>query len=422
MALGILAIGCGGNGDGGDTGGETRAVQGLDKCSVQIEGYYYLGAMLPYEGPWPVGMSNQNAIVQAVQEINEGGGVKDKPLGLVACNTKGDPTEGEQVLNEIVNATPTISAIVGAYRSAVTVPTSSTAIEEGIVMMSPGSTSPAITELEDDDWINRTAPSDGLQGLIASAIAQREGLSNVYVINIDDPYGNGLRRVFSEEFEAAGGTADFSNYDPSSSGYADTMVSDAMGANPDGVFLIGFFTDGASIVKTAINQGLNPDKWIFPDGLKGQEFIDNVSNDSYLNGSLGTVPASPTGPDYDAFQAKYNELWGMAPGAFNANSYDAVYLLAAAMELSEDPENRVQVRDNIPNTTMGSEVHPQEWSQATELAADGQLNYEGASGAVDINDKGDVVSDIEEWTVRDGMVETIGCWTPEAQPCGPGGG
>ena len=60
----------------------------------------------------------------------------------------------------------------------------------------PSATSPAITSLVDDGWINRSVPSDALQGKIVAAIANREGLAVIDVIDIN----NGFRRIDTDPF------------------------------------------------------------------------------------------------------------------------------------------------------------------------------------------------------------------------------
>ncbi len=413
-ALLVAVCGCGDSGP--DPADETRPVEGLSSCSVSLDGYYYIAAALPFTGPLPVGESMEDAVLQALDEINEAGGIDGRPVGLVTCDSMCDAATARGALTELAGALE-ISGVVGAACSGATIPASEIAITEGIVMISPSATSPAITGIADDGWLNRTAPSDALQGRIVSAIAQREGLSNVFVINRDDPYGNGLREVFTADFTAGGGTTDFFTYDEETPGFADAAVSAAVAAAPDAVFMISFTTDGAAIAQTMVTDGFDPGRLLFPDGLRDVSFIETVADDAFLEGALGTIPASPTGTDFNTFLDRYRTNYGEDPGPFAANSYDAAYLLAIAMALSDDPEDRVQVRDNLQRTSSGTEVHPQEWAQVLASLDAGMVNYQGASGPVDLDANGDPQSNVEEWTITAGMLETVGCWTPDATAC-----
>ncbi len=405
----------GGSGTDGGTPDETRMVTGLSMCSVALPGYYYLGASLPVTGPLPVGEGMEQAIVTALRNINANGGIDGRSVGLVSCNSACDGTRAVAALTELANASP-ISGVVGCACSGETIPASAVAIAEGIVMVSPSSTSPAITDLDDQGWVNRTAPSDALQGKIMAAIAEREGLTNVFVLNRDDPYGNGLRAVFIESLELLGGSADFLAYDGEAPGFADAAITAAAAGSPDGVFMISFTTDGAALAQTAISRAFDPGAWMFPDGLRDASFVEAVGDDAFLEGALGTIPASPTGANFATFTARYMELWAEEPGPFGANAYDAAMLIAIAMALG-DPEDRTSVRDNLRNTSTGTVVNPEQWDVFLGAASAGMVNYEGAAGPVDLDEFGDPVSSVEEWTIRAGAIETVGCWTPDATPC-----
>lgn len=413
-----LAAGCD-DGDGGDSDGgapTTREVTGLSACSVALPGYYYIGAAVPITGPLPVGESMEQAVLQALTNINANGGVDGRPVGLVTCDSACDATTATAALRELAGI-DLVSGVIGPACSGATIPASAVAISEGITIVSPSATSPAITDLADDGWVNRTVPSDSLQGKIMAAIADREGLTNVFVANRDDPYGNGLRSAFIENFELLGGSATFEAYDPDAPALADAVIVAGEAAAPDGVFLIAFTTDGAAILQTAISRGFDPGPWMFPDGLRDPSFITSVGNDGFLEGQFGTIPASPTGADFMAFLTRYQELYAEAPGPFGANAYDAAMLLAIAMALSSDPEDRTQVRDNLGNTSTGAVVGPEQWDVFVGAMAAGMVNYEGAAGAVDLDENGEPVSDVEEWTITSGSFETVGCWTPDATPC-----
>ncbi|MCB9593406.1 MAG: ABC transporter substrate-binding protein [Sandaracinaceae bacterium] len=419
----LLGTGCDGGGGGSDAGTArdaggtptTRMVTGLTSCSVALPGYYYLGAALPITGPLPVGEGMEKAILTALTNINDNGGIDGHSVGLVTCDSACDGTAARAALTELAGA-ELVSGVVGCGCSGATIPASEVAIAQGIVMISPSATSPAITDIVDDGWLNRTAPSDALQGKIMAAIANREGLTDVFVINRDDPYGNGLRDVFIENFEFLGGTTDFVTYSEDTAGFADTVIAAAEADGAPGVFMISFTTDGAAIAQTAISRGFDPGVWMFPDGLRDNSFVEAVGNDAFLEGAFGTIPASPTGANFATFSARFTELWGEGPGPFGANAYDAAMLIAISMALG-DPENRTSVRDNLRNTSTGTVVNPEQWDVFLGAASAGMVNYEGAAGPVDLDENGEPVSNVEEWTITSGAIQTAGCWTPDATPC-----
>jgi len=117
------------------------------------------------------------------------------------------------------------------------------------------------------------------------------------------------------------------------------------------------------------------------------------------------------------FAARYRELYGEAPGPFGGNAYDAAMILAMAMAMAPDPEDRVAVRDNVANVSAGDVVNVESWSDFLAVRAAGTVNYEGAAGSMDLDEFGEPSSDVEEWTITSGSFESVGCWTPDASPC-----
>jgi branched-chain amino acid transport system substrate-binding protein len=86
------------------------------------------------------------------------------------------------------------------------------------------------------------------------------------------------------------------------------------------------------------------------------------------------------------------------------NSYDAVFLLALAIEKSgsADRDGISAALREIANAP-GETILPGEWAKAKELIAAGtDINYEGASGSVEFDDVGDVAGAINYWIIEGG--------------------
>ncbi|MEM6533711.1 MAG: ABC transporter substrate-binding protein [Myxococcota bacterium] len=416
LATGI--VGCGDDDDPSTDSGETRSVSGLSECRVEVEGFYYIGGLVPFTGPLSIGDTLVNGIRQSLADINANGGVNGRPLGLMTCDSGCDGTTASSNLSELLAASPTVSGVVGAACSGATLPmVQDVATPAGLTVISPASSSPALTTVDSAGVFFRTFPSDALQGQIVSAIAEREGLSSVFVINRDDAYGTGLRDVFISEFS---GTTGAFTYDDTSATFAADAINAAQAATPDGVFLIGFQTDGAAIFREAIDQSFSPTLWLGPDGLRNATFVETVANNGALEGMSGTIPAASTGATFDTFDTRYRELFGAAPESFTSNAYDATYVLAIAMELSANPEDVAEVRSNVANVSSGTEIGPESWATLVSEIAGGatSVDYRGASGPVDFDSAGDVVAFTEEWEIQGGQFTPTACWTPSVQQIG----
>jgi branched-chain amino acid transport system substrate-binding protein len=115
-----------------------------------------IGAILPLTGEaaqW--GIPPQNAASLAVEEINAEGGVDGKRLTLLVEDSKAEPKEGVSAFNKIV-ATSDTKVVLGAVASSVTLAVAPLAERNHVVLFSPASTSPKITDAGD------YCPSPGL--------------------------------------------------------------------------------------------------------------------------------------------------------------------------------------------------------------------------------------------------------------------
>ncbi len=423
LVLALICLGAAGCGtDDGSEGAGLRTPTGLEKCTVKLDGYHYIGYAL--KGTSEKAGLVKKAVLLALTEINEAGGINGRPIGLVECDTQGDETAAQDAIAELGGVVP-MSGIVGTGASGTMVAAFDEAVAAKKVLISPAATSPQITDLDDDGYACRTAVSDSFQGNILARIAIREGFKRIFIINLDNAWGNGLRDVFTTEFNrlweedgADGVEVSGESYVDAATFDADALVTAGMDYAPDAVLLITFADTGAAVVKTATNEGWAP-AWLLTDGVKSPNLLEKVGGPEALEGALGTAPAPPIGPLYEAFDAAFQDAWAEAPFTFAATGYDATYLLAIAMAFADDPDSGEQVRDNLVKTSGGSaEILPGGWSDFLEaLDAGTAVDYRGASGEVDLDANGDVTGNIEEWAVREGEFVTEGCWTPEGTAC-----
>jgi branched-chain amino acid transport system substrate-binding protein len=138
------------------------------------------------------------------------------------------------------------SCIAGAWASADTIPTAeSVAIPDGVLLISPASTSDEITGLDDDGLVNRTAPPDSFQGPTLSKYLVEKALNGAKgkTINIgarNDAYGTGLADTFSKAWEASGRPIGKRvDYDIKLPNY-DSEAQQIVSGNPDGIVIVDF--------------------------------------------------------------------------------------------------------------------------------------------------------------------------------------
>jgi len=147
----------------------------------------------------------RNGTIMAAENINNNGGVWGGTVTLVHEDDATNPTVGASAATKLVTI-DNVDAILGSLASSVSQKVYEVAKPAGVAVMSPASTSPLFTTLDDVDLFWRTAPSDALQGKAAALYAYRDaGWRKVSVFNINNAYGNGLGDVFSSDFATRGG-------------------------------------------------------------------------------------------------------------------------------------------------------------------------------------------------------------------------
>jgi branched-chain amino acid transport system substrate-binding protein len=274
------------------------------------------------------------------------------------------------------------------------------AARDEIPLISPSSTSPEITELPDNGYVFRTAPSDAIQGaVLADTIEQEEGGTDavVSVAARNDPYGEGIANSFTEAWEAKGGTVTGEPvlYDVELSSY-NSEAGDITAGNPD-LFVIIDFEEPYNKVGPALTRtgDFDPANMWTTDGLA---FEDGVGTTSIpldtLAGASGSRPSGPeeVSPAAEAFDKLYKSAPGpKARGTFDAQNFDAVtlcVLAAVAAGSNEGPDIAEQIQ--AVASAPGDQYDYTNMADAIAALQNGEdIDFEGVSGPLDLDDNGD---------------------------------
>ena len=166
-----------------------------------------IGILVPFTGDLSdFGPAFFDAAKLAAQEINAAGGVFGQDIVLVDADTGTVEATGVESANTLIDVEG-VSAIVGAASSGVTLPIAEAVTGPAcILMISPSSTSPALTLVADNDFLFRSTISDAAQGVVLAELAIDLGFTSVCTFFVNTAYGEGLADQFKETFEALGGT------------------------------------------------------------------------------------------------------------------------------------------------------------------------------------------------------------------------
>ena len=298
-----------------------------------------------------------------------------------------------------------VAGIMGADCSGVTTAiANNVAIPNGVTMVSPSATSPALTDIDDNGYFFRTAPSDARGGEILAQTVVERGISKVAVTYTNNDYGKGLADSFSSAFTALGGTVtiDAAHEDGKGDYSAEVASLSASGANE--LVVIGYLDQGGrGIIQSSIDSGAFS-TFVLSDGMIGQSLIDNIDGD--LSGSFGTIAGSDSeGAAIFKTVASSNGIPGDGP--YEPESYDAAALMILAMQAGNSSD-RASIAANIMNVANapGKKIYPGELGKALDLLAKGKaVDYEGATG-VNFTDVGEAEGSFLEKEIKGGKFKT----------------
>lgn len=345
LFAGVLA-GCsggqnssGGNSGGGDAKGDTIKIGANLELSGEVASY---------------GQSISEGMELAIEEINDSGGVDGKKIKVVKVDNKSDNAEAASAATRLTSQ-ENVLAIIGAATSGNTIAQAQIANDTKTILLSPSGTAPNVTENEDgsiNEYVFRTSYIDPFQGTVAANFAAKElGVKTaaIYSDSASD-YAKGLAAAFKETFQKAGGKiVAEESYVAGDTDFRSTLTR-IKSANPEFVFIPGYYEEVGLIVKQARESGVTV-PLMGADGWDSPTLVDLAGKEA-LNNTFITNHYSAQDPDtkIQEFVTKFKEKYkDKSPDAFNALGYDSVYLLVDAIKRAGSLD-REAVKDALAET------------------------------------------------------------------------
>ena len=355
-----------------------------------------------------------DSVTLATDEINAAGGLLGGKMVSVIGDTTGASQGAVDAATKLVNV-ENVAAIVGALMSGTTIAAANSVIvPTGVTQISPTATSPDMTGLADNDWVFRVVPSDAYQGQVLAKLTLDQGVKKVALTYANNDYAAPLAKSFADSYKAQGGviTAEVKHEEkqPSYTTELATLAKD----QPDALVIIAYAGDsGLTLVKEALENGLFK-RFIGTDGLRDNLLIEKIGADN-LKDSFFTSPSSPKSEAADKFEQIYAaKFQSTKDKIFIGQVYDSVMLAALAIQQAGSTD-RAKVRDALRTVANapGEAVGPGDWAKAVELIKAGKdIDYTGATGSMEFDDKGDVAGVIGHFVVDGTGYKEVGLVTP----------
>lgn len=366
-----------------------------------------IGIILGFTGPIESLTPNMAASAElAIAEANEAGLL---PVTLA-------PVRGDSTCVDAAAATPVaermvtsdnVVAIMGADCSGVTMAiASNVAVPNGVPIISPSATSPALSTFEDNEFFFRTAPSDARQGEVLADVLNERGVEEVAITYTNNDYGKGLADSFTENFTANGGSVAISAAHEDGKGDYSAEVAALSASGAEHLMVFGYVDQGGrGIVQAALDTGAF-ESFYFGDGMHGTSIIDAIGSE--LDGKVvGVVPGSE-GEGRTAFMEMASAAGYDASSSYTGESYDAAALIALAIAAGGSAD-RTSIRDHVMDVANapGEQILPGELAKGMQLLIDGtDIDYVGATD-VELLGPGEAAGAYREYEISDGAYSYI---------------
>ncbi len=294
------------------------------------------------------GQSALNGALMAADEINQKGGIKGQRIDIVIEDDKGSPEASAQITGKLIHTYKVVS-IIGAGASGNSLAAAPNAQSARVPLISPSSTNPAVTQA--GDFIFRACFIDAFQGEVMARFAANtlKAKKAAIMVDFNSPYSRGLTEFFELSFAKLDGQIALKqSYSQGDADYRG-QLSVIKAANPDVIYVPGYYGDVALIARQARQLGLTQ-PLLGADGWDAPELWE-LGRDA-LNGCYISNHYSADDPDQNIqeFVRQYRLRYGnLLPDAHAALAYDALRFLANAIEKAGSTDS-VKLRDALAET------------------------------------------------------------------------
>ncbi len=306
---------------------DKTAEQTTEKNSNEI----LIGAFFAMTGPIAsYGQESVNGIKMALEEVNQTP-INGKTLNVIIEDNKGEPVESANSVRKLIDIN-NVDVLIGSVASSNTLAAAPIAQAAKIPLVTPASTNEKVTMT--GDFVFRTCFTDNFQGVVMAKFAYETLTKRKAAIIVDNSsdYSKGLQKVFKEEFNRLGGAViqDNFTYTQKDTDFR-SLLRKVQRAQPDVVFLPGYYSEVGLILKQARQMGMNM-PFLGGDGWDSPK-LQELAGPSGIKGNYISSHFSPddSDPRVQNFVKEYMKRYNEKPGAMAALGYDTILVIADAL-------------------------------------------------------------------------------------------
>lgn len=343
----------------------TEAELGMVKIKAEP---IYIGVVAPLDGSYvELGKSIVDAAKLAVEEVNDRDGIEGRPIELIVCNDKAEVKHAIDCAKKLIKNK--VVGVIGHLRSQDSIEASKLYAEHKIVLISPASTHPWLTERPGArGYVFRTIGRDDKQAKLIADFVEKLAIKHpakISIMNNSTVYGSTLSKLIENEIskKAIDKVLEIKALEQDAKQYHNEIAT----LDGDVLVFAGEYGDAAQIMKELALSNKRDIVFIGADGIFSRRFIELAglrAEGAFVTGS--TLANDPV--LVEDFMTKFEERFNIPASAFVLNSYDATNILLNA--ISSSFKNGTQVNEEVA-----------------------KISYQGITGPISFNQFGDPMQD-----------------------------
>ena len=386
LSLGAALTACAEGGDQGSGGGGGAGDEIVFGQMLGVTGDY---------APWA--SSTIEPAQMAIDDINADGGVMDTPVRMVTEDNRSTVDGAVSGFSKLT--TSSCITVLGSLESDGLVALFVQIAQRQVPNICPACGTPFLDE-RGGEYSFRITASDSDAGLIVAQVARDSGVKKLGMIVQNTEGASGPAEVAAEAFKRTGGEVNMVTIEPGASSY-NSEIAKALDGNPDALYIAAGIEAGIPLLREIDRRGYEVPIFVSPDLIVNE--IAAMPNADQLTGVLTAFDTES--PAYKSFAEKWEAKSGHAPepGMYDANNYDQYILFALAMEAAQSTDGPA-VAGKIIDVASAPGTKVYSFKEGKEALARGEdIDYDGASSSLDLNEYGNLISPVlSTMVVQDG--------------------
>ncbi len=324
------------------------------------------------------------AAAAVVEEVNKAGGVLGRRIVLVSEDDQTSPEAGVRAARKLIDVDK-VSAIMGTWASSVTTAVAPLCWESKTFLCTV-SGADSITQLPHQGYLVRTQPNSTLQVTRSGEFMLSLGAKKVFTMIPQTPFAQTTFELMGKVLPKGGATHQGMIYDDKKTTYR-TEVDQVLRTQPDLIFAAGYTPDTVVLLKDIYRAGFKGKIIGFGYSIN-QKLLDQIGQPEVVE---GVYTYSPSPAEGSSTYEKLKAAVGVAsPDPYTCQVYDHVNLVLLAIANAKAATGEA-IKDNIRKAQGGGKPVDNAVDGIKAIAAGEKVDYSGASGPCDFDDKGDIL-------------------------------